>query len=114
MMDVGVFILGSSRWQRPELYIEISPFFAADSISTPLLLAHGKADDAVPWQNSLDFFIALRRSGKPAWLLTYEDEGHLFGSPDCARDFTLRQQQFFNYYLKDSLPPVWMGEREVR
>jgi dipeptidyl aminopeptidase/acylaminoacyl peptidase len=110
MMETGIFNMGWSPADRPDLYVENSPFFAANKVSTPLLLAHGMADDAVPWQNSLDFFIALRRLGKPVWLLTYEDEGHLIGSPECSRDFTIRQQQFFNHYLKDSLPPVWMVE----
>ena len=27
---------------------------------------------------------------------------------DGAKDFTIRMKQFFDYYLKGALPPVWM------
>ena len=30
----------------------------------------------VPWYQGIEFFIAMRRLGKPAWLLNYNGEPH--------------------------------------
>jgi len=108
LCETGQLNLGSHVWERPDIYIENSAFLSADKVNTPLLLMHGQADEAVPVNQSLEMFIALRRLHKPVWLLLYDDEGHTLGDPQVQLDFTLRQQQFFDYYLKGSLPPLWM------
>ena len=65
------------------------------------------ADTDVPHEQGVEFFTALRRLGKKSWMLQYDGQGHgVFG--DAAKDFTIRVFQFFNYYLKDAPPPVWM------
>lgn len=45
----------------------------------PSFLMHAKDDDAVPVQNSLLFYNALKRSGVEAELFLYEKGGHGFG-----------------------------------
>jgi hypothetical protein len=52
-------------------------------------------------------YSALRRLKKRVWLLEYSDGVHgVWGKSSI--DFDLRMQQFFNYYLKNALPPKWM------
>jgi dienelactone hydrolase len=100
--------IGATLWRRPELYIENSPILNADKVMTPLLILANKGDQIVPWQQGVEFFIALRRLGKPVWLLNYDGEGHNLGNNANTRDFTLRMIQFFDYYLKGARPPKWM------
>lgn len=107
--EIGQLNLGHSPWDRQDLYIENSPFLNAHKIKTPLLLTHGTLDDAVPIQQSMEMFVALRRLHKPVWLLEYEHEDHTLSAEESRLDFTLRQQQFFNHYLKDSVAPAWMS-----
>jgi len=57
-----------SIWQYPLRFIENSPIFTADRVSTPLLMIHNDADDAVPWYQGIEYFLALRRLGKEAYL----------------------------------------------
>ncbi len=100
--------LGGSLWDKPLRYIENSPLFYADKINTPVLILHNDEDGAVPWYQGIEFFVALRRLGKPAWLLNYNGEPHGVRKPENRRDFMQRMQQFFDYYLLDAPMPDWM------
>jgi hypothetical protein len=54
-------------------------------------------------------FQALRRLGKPGWMLQYDRGGHgMYG--DAFIDFITRSQQFYDYYLKGAPAPKWMVE----
>ena len=68
--------IGSTLWERTDLYIENSPLFFAPSVKTPLLMMHNDNDGAVPWYQGIEFFVALRRLNKPVWLLNYNKEEH--------------------------------------
>ena len=71
---------------------------------------HNDNDGAVPWYQGIEFFMALRRLGKPAWLLEYNGEEHNLGQRRNSKDLSVRLQQFFDVYLKDAPVPVWMQE----
>ncbi|RKR80005.1 dipeptidyl aminopeptidase/acylaminoacyl peptidase [Mucilaginibacter gracilis] len=97
--------MGSTLWNNLDGYLRNSAYFHADRIHTPLLLRAGKEDNTVLPQSSLEMFTALRGLGKKAWLLYYENSGHQGG----GMDYTIRQEQFFNHYLKNNPEPVWMS-----
>ncbi len=102
--------IGGTLWEKPLRYIENSPIFWADKIETPLLMMHNDQDGAVPWEQGIELFVALRRLGKPAWLVNYNDAPHWPVTLAEKRDWTRRMQQFFDYYLKDAPAPVWLDE----
>jgi dipeptidyl aminopeptidase/acylaminoacyl peptidase len=102
--------IGGSLWEKPLRYIENSPIFWADKIETPLLMMHNDHDTAVPWEQGIELFVALRRLGKPAWLINYNDEPHWPTTLANKRDWTRRMQQFFDHYLKDAPAPIWLEE----
>ncbi len=109
LYEFGQSRMGQSLWDNPNGYINNSPIFFANQVTTPLLMLNNKADDAVPFQHGLEFFTALRRLGKKAWMLQYDDGGHgVTKNSNDAVDYSIRVFQFFDFYLKDSLPPVWM------
>jgi len=101
--------IGGSLWERQESYIDASPILKADQVNTPLLMMHNKKDMSVPWTQGVEFFTALRRLGKRAWMLQY-DNGEHFVMGREAQDYTIRMTQFFDYFLKGALPPRWMTE----
>lgn len=72
----AVSAAGSYPWNRPDLYVEQSPLFAADRIDTPLLLLHGTADPNVPPGESEQMFAALRVLGKEVEYIKIEGEQH--------------------------------------
>ncbi|MCR8669481.1 prolyl oligopeptidase family serine peptidase [Aestuariibaculum sp. M13] len=100
--------IGGTPWEYPMRYIENSPIFNLDKINTPLLILHNDADGHVPWYQGIEFFVSLRRLGKPAWFLNYNDEPHWPLKYQNRKDFTLRMSQFFDYYLKGAAKPLWM------
>ena len=100
--------IGGTLWEKPVHYIENSPIFFVPKINTPLLLMHNDADGAVPWYQGIEFFTALRRLNKPAWLLSYNDEAHNLVKRPNRKDISIRKMQFFDHYLKDAPMPYWM------
>ena len=102
--------IGKSMWEDGglDLYIENSPVFHVNKVTTPVLIMANDADGAVPWYQGIEFFSNLRRFGKPAWLLQYNDEAHNLVERRNCKDLSVRLQQFFDHYLKDAPMPVWM------
>ncbi|MDD4107681.1 MAG: prolyl oligopeptidase family serine peptidase [Prolixibacteraceae bacterium] len=102
--------IGGSLWDKPLHYIENSPLFYAPKINTPLLMMHNDDDGAVPWYQGIEMFVALRRLGKPVWLLNYNGEPHNLKETSLANrtDLSRRMFGFFNHYLKKQPMPEWM------
>ena len=100
--------LGATLWENADLYIENSPVFNLDKVETPVLILHNDKDGAVPWYQGIEYFVGLRRLGKPAWMLNYNDEPHWPVKRQNRIDFNKRLEQFFDHYLMDKPMPVWM------
>lgn len=108
--EYGQSRIGKSLWDEGglDLYIENSPVFFAPNVRTPVLIMHNDNDGAVPWYQGIEFFMSLRRLGKPAWLLEYNNEAHNLSQRRNAKDLSIRLQQFFDHYLKGAPEPAWM------
>lgn len=102
--------IGATIWDAPQRYWENSPLFAIDKIKTPILIMANDQDGAVPWYQGIEFFVAMRRMGKPAWLMNYNGEPHWAQKLPNRIDFQRRMSQFFNHYLKGEVMPAWMEE----
>ncbi len=100
--------LGKTLWEDRELYLHNSPIFEADKINTPLLMMHNDHDGAVPWEQGIELFTALRRLERPSWLINYRDEPHWPTTFANRKDWQIRLQQFFDHYLKDEPAPRWL------
>ncbi len=102
--------LGKSLWQDQNIYLQNSPLFKANKIETPLLLMHNDEDAAVPFEQAIEFYLALRRLDKKAWLLNYRGEPHWPVKWHNRKDFQLRMSQFFDHYLMGKPMPEWMAK----
>ncbi len=67
---------GSYPWNNPEMYVEQSPLFNADKITTPLMLLHGTADTNVPMGESIQMYTGLKLLGKEVEFIQVEGENH--------------------------------------
>lgn len=106
--ETGQSRIGASLWEKPQLYIENSPLFYADRIETPLLIMSNDNDGAVPWYQGIEYFNALRRLNKPAWLLCYNGDEHNLVRRANMKDLDIRMMQFFDHFLKGAPMPSWM------
>jgi dipeptidyl aminopeptidase/acylaminoacyl peptidase len=100
--------IGGSIWEYPMRFIENSPIFNVDRVTTPVLILHDDGDDAVPWYQGIELFLSLRRLGKEAYLFNYNGEAHGLRKRPNQKDYTVRMQQFFDHFLKDQASPDWM------
>jgi dipeptidyl aminopeptidase/acylaminoacyl peptidase len=100
--------IGGSLWEYPMRYLENSPLFRADRVQTPLLMINNDEDDAVPWYQGIEFFLALRRLNKEAYMFSYNGEKHGLRKRINQRDYTRRLQEFFDHFLKGAPAPEWM------
>jgi len=100
--------IGGSLWDYPLRYLDNSPIFRADRVETPLLMIHNDEDDAVPWYQGIEYFLALRRLGKEAYMFSYNGEKHGLRKRINQKDYTRRLQEFFDHFLKGAPAPEWM------
>jgi dipeptidyl aminopeptidase/acylaminoacyl peptidase len=101
--------IGANLWERPDLYIKNSPLFSLPKVTTPLVIMSNDADDAVPWYQGIEYFTAMRRLNKKVWLLNYNNEAHNLVERKNRKDIQIREQQFFDHYLKGEPMPTWMS-----
>jgi dipeptidyl aminopeptidase/acylaminoacyl peptidase len=106
--EKGQSRIGATPWQRPDLYMENSPFFHLNKVKTPLMIMANDADGAVPWYQGIEFFTALRRLGKKVWMLNYNGEAHNLVERKNRKDIQVREQQYFDWLLKGEKPAEWL------
>jgi len=102
--------IGGSLWEYPERYIENSPLFFADRVETPLLIMHGDEDGAVPWYQSIELYLAMRRLGKDCIFLEYRGEPHHPQKYPNKLDYSIRMMQYFDHYLKGEPAAEWISK----
>jgi dipeptidyl aminopeptidase/acylaminoacyl peptidase len=101
----GQGLMGGPPWQLRDRYIENSPIFYLDRITTPLLIVHGGNDKAVDPFLAAEVFVGLRRLGRKAEYAKYEGEDHaeLTWSYANQLDYCNRMINWFDLHLKDRI-----------
>jgi dipeptidyl aminopeptidase/acylaminoacyl peptidase len=78
---------------------ETSPFFNADKIRSPLLVAQGANDPRVRKEESDQIVEALRKRGVDVEYLVKEDEGHGFRNEENMFEFFRAVEAFLARHL---------------
>jgi dipeptidyl aminopeptidase/acylaminoacyl peptidase len=100
--------IGAPLWSRALQFIENSPIFWVERVQTPYLSIHNDDDDAVPWYQGIEFFSALRRLGKEAYMFNYNGEKHGLRERENQKHWTVHQDEFFDHFLLGKPRPDWM------
>lgn len=93
-----------SVWEAPEVYRQVSPFFFADKLKTPLLLIHG-AEDANPGTTPLQsqkLFEAVRGNGGTARLVMLPHEPHWYTALESNEQEVYEMVTWFDKYVKNA------------
>jgi Prolyl oligopeptidase family len=106
--ETGQSRIGKSLWEAPMQYIENSPLFWIDRVTTPLFIMSNDMDDAVPWYQGIELFVGMRRLGKEVYMINYNNDVHNPASRANQKDIAMRMQQFFDNKLKGAPAPDWM------
>ncbi len=62
------------------------------------MILQNDGDDAVPWYQGIEFFLALRRLGKEVYMFNYNGQPHGLRNRADQKDYTIRLQQYFDHY----------------
>lgn len=94
----GQGLMGATPWERRDRYIENSPFFYLDRVTTPLLLIHGNRDDPVLDRQT---YSALRRLGADVTYAEYSNVRHVFNEAPLVqqRDYYERVLAWYGAHL---------------
>ena len=107
--NTGYYKMNGSLWKNQQAYIQNSPIFSVDKVTTPLFILHNDLDKGVNFSQGIELFSALWELRKPVWMLEYPKGGHgVSGKSEI--DFDVRLMQFFDHYLKGAPAPKWMTE----
>ncbi|WP_432653780.1 prolyl oligopeptidase family serine peptidase [Shewanella jiangmenensis] len=110
--ETGQSRIGESLMEAPLKYVENSPVFYVDRIKTPMMIMFGDKDDAVPWEQGVEIYLAMRRAGKDVVLLQYEGEPHHLKQYGNKLDYSIRMKEYFDHYLKGAAAPEWLKQGE--
>ncbi|MCV2484790.1 prolyl oligopeptidase family serine peptidase [Flavobacterium sp. SH_e] len=106
--EADQYRMKGSMYEYPNEYVDNSPIFNANKVTTPALIFHNDKDGAVPFDQGMGLFFALRRLGKEAWLVNYKTENHTLDRAANQKDWTQKMLQYFDFYLKGASRPDWM------
>ncbi len=95
----------SFPWNRKDIFVDQSPLFNADKISTPLLLLHGSADTNVPPAESTQLFTALKLLGSEVEYIQIHDQNHHILAYNQRILWTKTILAWFDRWLKKE--PEW-------
>jgi len=95
----------SFPWNRKDVFVDRSPLFNADNVTTPVLLTHGDDDPNVPPGESDQFYAALKLLGSPVEYLRVAGLGHLIMEHDKRELWSRSIVAWFDRWLKDQ--PEW-------
>jgi len=110
IVEVGQVRMGTNPWDNLQLFEDQSALYHVRDITTPFMILHGTADNAVDWHQGLELYGAAKRWGKQVILLSYPGEPHHLAKKENQKDFQQRMKQFFDHYLKGTPAPKWMTD----
>ncbi len=100
--------IGGSLWQYPERFVENSPLFKLDRVTTPVLFMANDNDGSVPWYQGIEFYVAMRRLQKEAYMVVYNGDEHNPTKRANQKDIDKKMIEFFAVKLQGAEAPSWM------
>ena len=97
----GQYEMPGSFVENKALYIDNSPIYHAEKVNSPMLLWTGMQDYNIFWEQTMEFYMGLRRSKKPVIALFYPDDGHSFFKTKNRIDLYSRIYEWLDFHLEN-------------
>lgn len=104
----AVSAANSFPWNRKDIYIDQSPLFGVENVTTPLLLLHGGADTNVPPGESEQMYTALKLLGKEVEYIKVDGQNHWILDYEKRVGWSNAIVSWFDRWLKDE--PEWWND----
>lgn len=94
------YYLGGPPWKLTEVYLEKSPLFRVEKVTTPTLIFFGDKDTAVPTEQGWQWYRALQQVGKaPVRFVLFPGQPHGLNKPSFRRRKIVEELRWFDRYL---------------
>ena len=93
-------------WEKPEGFLNSSPFIHLKNAKTPTLVLQGDADPIDPLGQSQELYRGLKRYGVEADMVVYPREPHGFHEEKHLLDRLNRILAWYDKYLKEAPVPA--------
>jgi dipeptidyl aminopeptidase/acylaminoacyl peptidase len=95
-----------------EIYFNNNPIYNIEGINAPILLWTGMKDQNVPWDQTMEFFIGLKRNQKPTIALFYPNGRHAlaFDSKE-KKNLHTKVLEWWDYFLKNKKNVPWIDRQ---
>ena len=104
--------MGTSPAEDKDRYLKNSPILSVENVNAPILLWAGKKDGNVPWTQTMEFYIGLRRYKKDVIALFYQNGGHSFISDTPEQlDLSKKVLEWWDYFLKGNDHISWINKQ---
>lgn len=110
--ETGQYQMKKSFSEDKNLYFQNNPIHYVDRVNAPILLWAGMKDQNIYWEQTMEFYIGLKRNRKKVVALFYPKEGHAFFSQEACSDISLRILDWFDYYLKGKRDTEWIEKSD--
>ncbi|REC61833.1 hypothetical protein DRF65_13935 [Chryseobacterium pennae] len=104
--------MGTAPADDKDRYLKNNPILSVEKISAPILLWAGNKDGNVPYTQTMEFYIGLRRYKKDVVALFYQNGDHSFpdGTPEQI-DLSKKVLDWFDYFLLGKDDIVWINKQ---
>jgi acetyl esterase/lipase/1,2-phenylacetyl-CoA epoxidase PaaB subunit len=109
----GQYQMNKSFQEDKILYFQNNPIHYVDQVASPVLLWAGMKDRNIYWEQTMEYYIGLKRNNKKVIALFYPDEGHALINSTACRDLVSRVLDWFDYFLMGTENIDWIN-REVK
>ncbi len=106
----GQYEMNKSFSEAKDLYFQNNPIHYVDQVNAPILLWAGMKDQNIHWEQTMEFYIGLKRYDKKVITLFYPNEGHALFNPEACRDLVIRLMDWFDYFLKEERDKDWINK----
>ncbi|MGE8534425.1 MAG: alpha/beta hydrolase family protein [Chryseobacterium sp.] len=97
----GQYEMPGSFVENKIIYIDNSPIYHAEMVQKPILLWTGKKDYNIFWEQTMEFYLGLRRNHKKVVALFYPNDEHSLSKNNNRIDLYSRISDWLDFYLKN-------------
>ncbi|NML70769.1 S9 family peptidase [Chryseobacterium sp. RP-3-3] len=113
--EEGQYNMHSSFAENKKLYVENNPIENVHKVSVPILLWTGMEDKRIVWDQTMEFYIGLKRNKKDVVALFYPGEAHVFTTgSEAEKDLALKIQDWWDYFLKGKKQIPWINKQMTK
>jgi len=105
--------IGGNLWDSLDSYLRNSPVFHVQNSKTPLLILHGNIDEAVPFAQGVELYLAFRRLSKNCVMVEYQNEPHHPRKYQNKLDWAVKMKEWYDHYVLGKPAAKWISEGRV-